>query len=85
MESKSNRLNRGHRVKVPAGYINKEDVAERLQKGVRTVDRWRRDGLIPWHKMGKFVYFKWEEVEKHLAEITKVQAINSMVKKQSSF
>jgi hypothetical protein len=82
---KSDKLSKRLRSKVPEGYINKQEVAQRLWKAVRTVDRWRRDGLIPWHQMGKFVYFKWEEVEKHLAEITKVQAINSMFKKQSSF
>jgi hypothetical protein len=82
---KSNRFSRRLRGTVPEGYITKLEVAQRLKKGVRTVDRWRVVGLIPYHKMGKFVYFKWEEVEKQLAELTKVQMVESIIRKQSSF
>ncbi|HTG45409.1 MAG TPA: hypothetical protein VK633_12845 [Verrucomicrobiae bacterium] len=82
---KPKRPSQGPPGKVPEGYITKFDVAQRLKKGLRTIDRWRVVGLIPYHKMGKFVYFKWDEVEKQLAEVTKVQMINSMLKKQSPF
>ena len=50
----------------PEGFIDKAEVARRLNKRVRTIDNWMRQGILPYYKMGRSVGFKWSEVEKHL-------------------
>jgi hypothetical protein len=53
------------------GYIVKNEVARRLQKTPRTVERWMREGIIPHIKVGKgsraTVLFSWPQIEAHLA------------------
>lgn len=56
----------------PEGFINKAEVARRLNKRVRTIDNWMRRGILPYYKMGRSVAFKWSEVEAHLQEHFKV-------------
>ena len=53
-------------------FINKEEVARRLGKTLRTVDNWMRRGLLPYYKIGRSVEFKWGEVLAHLAQNCRV-------------
>jgi excisionase family DNA binding protein len=53
-------------------FIAKPEVARRLNKKLRTVDKWMQQGLIPYYKIGRSVSFKWSEVEKHLRELCRV-------------
>ena len=53
-------------------FINKEEVAARLGKTLRTVDNWMQRGLLPYFKIGRSVSFKWSDVEAHLAQNCRV-------------
>lgn len=53
-------------------FINKNEVARRLGKTLRTVDNWMQRGLLPYFKIGRSVSFKWSDVEKHLAQTCRV-------------
>lgn len=49
------------------GYILKSEVAARIQKTPRTVERMMREGLIPYLKIGKgrraTVLFSWPKIQ----------------------
>ena len=47
-------------------YITKEEVAKRLMKTARTVERWQRRGYIPFVKVGQAVLYKWADIEARL-------------------
>jgi len=49
-------------------YITKEEVAKRLMKTARTVERWQRLGYIPFVKVGQAVLYKWPDIEARLDE-----------------
>jgi predicted site-specific integrase-resolvase len=50
-------------------YLTKLELSQRLKVGVRTVDRWMREGKVPPHKFTlKVVRFKWVEVQRALEE-----------------
>ena len=53
-------------------YINKTEVARRLNKTIRTVDNWMQRGILPYYKIGRSVVFKWSDVESHLAQTCRV-------------
>jgi excisionase family DNA binding protein len=53
-------------------FINKEELARRLGKTLRTVDNWMSKGLLPYFKIGRSVAFKWSDVEAHLAQTCRV-------------
>ena len=53
-------------------FINKEEVARRLGKTLRTVDNWMSRGLLPYYKIGRSVEFKWSDVEAHLAQTCRI-------------
>ena len=53
-------------------FINKREVARRLQKQVRTVDNWMKLGILPYYKIGRSVAFKWSEIESALAKTCRV-------------
>lgn len=57
---------------LPEGFINKTEVAKRLNKTLRTVDNWMKRGLLPYYKIGRSVVFKWSDVEAHLAQSFRV-------------
>jgi excisionase family DNA binding protein len=57
---------------VVESFINKEEVARRLGKTMRTVDNWMSRGLLPYFKIGRSVSFKWSDVEKHLEKTCRV-------------
>jgi hypothetical protein len=48
------------------GLISKQEVARRLKKATRTVERWQRCGVIPYIKCGRAVYYNWPAVVAHL-------------------
>jgi excisionase family DNA binding protein len=54
-------------VNVPEPYIDKAEVARRLEVQVRTIDNWMRRKMIPYYKIGRAVKFKWSDVEAYLA------------------
>lgn len=49
-------------------YLTKKEVAKRLRKTVRTVEKWQRAGYLPYVKPGRSVLFKWADVEAHLQQ-----------------
>jgi excisionase family DNA binding protein len=56
----------------PEGFIDKPEMARRLNKTIRTVDNWMQLGLLPYYKIGRSVVFKWSDVETHLAQTCRV-------------
>ena len=56
----------------PEGFIGKAEIAQRLNKTLRTVDNWMQRGILPYYKIGRSVEFKWSEVEAHLAQTCRV-------------
>lgn len=56
-------------------YIDKVEVARRLKKTPRTIDNYMKRGIVPYYKIRNSVYFKWSEVERHIAEHFKVCAV----------
>jgi excisionase family DNA binding protein len=53
-------------------FITKGEVARRLGRPVRTVDRWMQRGFLPYYKIEQSVSFKWSEVEAHLKRLCRV-------------
>ncbi|MBA4148490.1 MAG: hypothetical protein H0X66_10290 [Verrucomicrobia bacterium] len=53
-------------------FIEKQEVARRLNKTLRTVDNYMRRRWIPYYKIGRSVSFKWSEIEAHLAATCRV-------------
>jgi excisionase family DNA binding protein len=49
-------------------YINKPEVARRLGRTTRAVEKMMRRGIIPYYKLGYRVCFRWSEIQAHLAE-----------------
>ena len=60
----------------PEGFIDKPEVAKRMQRTVRTVDNLMKRRLIPFYKIGRSVSFKWSEIETHLAATCRVAGRN---------
>ena len=50
------------------GLITKHELARRLHKTPRTVERWQRRGIIPYIKCGRAVYYHWYTVIGHIAD-----------------
>ena len=42
--------------------LTKHQLALRLQKSVRCVEKWMRTGYLPYIKIGRSVLFDWSEV-----------------------
>jgi hypothetical protein len=53
-------------------YINKNEVAKRLNKTIRTIDNWMAAGLITHYKIKRSVAFKWSEIEADLAATCRI-------------
>lgn len=53
-------------------YINKVEVARRMNIKVRTVDNWMRRKFIPYYKLGHTVLFRWSEIEQHIGKTCRV-------------
>ena len=53
-------------------YINTKEVARRMGRTTRGVDKMMRRGLIPYYKFGYRVAYRWSEIQTHLAETCRV-------------
>jgi excisionase family DNA binding protein len=49
-------------------FIGKAELARRIGKSERTVEKWMRRAVMPYYKIGRSVSFKWTEVESALAK-----------------
>lgn len=49
-------------------FLTKQEVAQRLGIRPRTVAVWAREGRLPVYRVGRYLRFKWSEVERFLAE-----------------
>jgi hypothetical protein len=58
-------------------FIDKREVALRLNKRVRTVDNWMRAGILPYYKISQSVSFKWSEIETALRKHCRGAAIHN--------
>jgi excisionase family DNA binding protein len=47
-------------------FLSKQELARRLKRAARTVERWQRRGFIPYVKCGHSVLFNWADVVAHL-------------------
>lgn len=47
-------------------YNRKADEAKRLGVGVRTLERWMKDGILPYHPIGRIVLFNPVDVDRVL-------------------
>lgn len=56
-------------------YIGKRELARRLSIKFRTVDSWISRGWIPYYKVGKYVLFKWSEVDAQLSKTCRKAAL----------
>ncbi len=56
----------------PEGYIDKIEVARRIDKTVRTVENWMARGILPYYKLRHTVAFRWSEIEEHLKANSRV-------------
>lgn len=54
-------------------YIDKAEVSKRLCVQPRTVDDWMKKRILPFYKVGRSVRFKWSEIEKHLANTSRIE------------
>jgi hypothetical protein len=53
-------------LETPPDFINKAEVARRLNKTVKTVDNWMKRGILPYYKLAHTVTFRWPEIEAQL-------------------
>ena len=47
-------------------FLTKEDLASRLKVGVRTLETWQDNGLLPFLKIAHVIRFYWPDVVEHL-------------------
>ncbi len=50
----------------PDVMLTKRELAGRLRLTVKTVEKWQRQGLLPYLKVSKVVLFHWPDVVGHL-------------------
>ena len=53
-------------------YLNKDEVAALLGVSRRTVDNFMRRGWLVYHKIGRTVRFRKQDVDQHLNETARV-------------
>jgi excisionase family DNA binding protein len=53
--------------------IQKEEVAKRLNKSTKWVENYCKAGVIPFIKIGRSVFFNWEDVAESLEANSSVQ------------
>lgn len=49
-----------------SSYPKVPDIAKKFNVHPRTVWDWVYRGIIPHYRMGRSVYFKWEDIDEHL-------------------
>ena len=47
-------------------FLNQEELAKLLKKSVRTLQNWRKSGILPSKRMGNSIFFHWGTVKKAL-------------------
>ena len=62
------RPNRSEASGLPDEFLTKEELASRLKVGLRTVESWQQNALLPFLKIDHVVRFYWPEVVVHLRE-----------------
>ena len=45
-------------------FLMQKELAERLNKSVRTIQNWRHQGLLPFKRMGNSIFFHWGSIKK---------------------
>jgi excisionase family DNA binding protein len=58
-------------------WLNTHDIAGRLGIKPRTVALWARQGRLPAYRLGRYLRFKWDEVERALATTCRVNSNKS--------
>ena len=48
-------------------FLTQKELAERLNKSVRTIQNWRHRGLLPFKRMGNSIFFHWVKVKSALS------------------
>ena len=46
--------------------LTQKQIAERLQKSVRTIQNWKASGQLPFTQIGKSILFHWGTCKKKL-------------------
>lgn len=59
---------------VLVALLTTEQIAPLLQKTPRTVEAWRKAGLLPYLKIGRSILFDWDAVRRQLNERHVVKA-----------
>ena len=57
-------------------YLTKQQVAQRLNISLRTVDSLMKRGVLPYHKLGRLVRFQPADVDAHLGRTCRVCRVN---------
>jgi hypothetical protein len=65
-------------------YIDKQEVARRLRRSVRSVERMLRRGLLPHYKFDWQIAFRWSEIQTHFALTCRVAATNTIANQPSA-
>lgn len=60
------KTNQTHQQAIVDGYVGKPEIAHRLNRTPRSIEKWMRQGRLPFLKIGRAVLFHWPTVEKHL-------------------
>ena len=47
-------------------FLNQEELAKLLNKSTRTLQNWRKSGILPSKRMGNSIFFHWGTVKKAL-------------------
>lgn len=53
-------------------YIDKREVARRLNRSLRSVNNLMSRGLLPYYRFDCQVAFRWSEIQAHLAQTCRV-------------
>jgi excisionase family DNA binding protein len=57
-------------------WLNTSDIAGRLGIRPRTAALWARQGRLPAYRLGRYLRFKWDEVERALTATCKIGGKN---------
>lgn len=50
------------------GFVTKQDIAQRFNRTARTIEVWMRTGILPYYKVGRSVFFRLGDVERHFEQ-----------------
>ena len=50
------------------GFVTKQDIAQRFHRTPRTIEVWMRTGVLPYFKVGRSVFFRLDDVERHFEQ-----------------